>query len=126
VQLARQVVDHRQFFALQQQDVGAAQGVGRARGFELLLDVAHRVVTKVAGQATAKTRQARTQRDFETFLIVRDEIQRIGARGFHHRAVGHHLGAHLSAKAHGAHQRAGRQADEAVAPKTLATDHRFQ
>ena len=52
----QEVVDDGQFLTLQQQDVGAAQFVWRATGLQLLLDVAHRVVAKVARQAAAKTR----------------------------------------------------------------------
>ena len=126
VQLAGEVVDDRQLLALQQQDVGAAQGVGWARRLQLFLDVAHRVVTKVTGQATAKARQAGAQRHLEAFLVVRDEVQRVDRGGFHHHTVGHHLGAGVHAKTHGTHQRAGRQTNEAVAAKALTAHHRFQ
>ena len=49
MQFARQVVNHRQFFALQQQDVGAMQFIGRASRLQFFLDVAHHVIAKVAG-----------------------------------------------------------------------------
>ena len=77
VKLTRQVVDHRQLFTLQQQDVRAAQRVGWAGLLQLLFDVAHRVITKISGQATTKSRQAWSQRNLEALLIVSNEIQRI-------------------------------------------------
>ncbi|MPM36900.1 hypothetical protein SDC9_83504 [bioreactor metagenome] len=126
VELARQVVDDGQFLALQQQDVGAAQRVVGAAVFELFLDVAHRVVAEVTGQATAKARQSGAQRDLETLLVISDEVERIALGRLHHLAVGDHLGLCRRAKAAGAQQRARRQADEAVATKALAADHRFQ
>jgi hypothetical protein len=126
VQLARQVVDDRQLLALQQQDVGAAQGVGRAALFQLLLDVAHHVVAEVAGQAAAEPRQARTQGHLEAALVGRDEVQRVALGALDHLAVGDHLGHRVGAEAGGAQQRAGGQADEAVAAEALAAHHRFQ
>ena len=126
VQLARQVVDHRQFLALQQQDVRAAQRVGRAGCLQLLLDVAHGVVAEIAGQAAAKTRQAGAQRHLETLLVVGDEVERIADVGLGHDAVGDDLGLRLGAKAGGAQQGARRQADEAVAAESLAADDRLQ
>ena len=77
-ELARQVVDHRQFFALQQQNVGATQGIWRAGVDQFFFDVAHGVVAKIACQPTTKPRQARAQRNLETFLIGIDKVQRIG------------------------------------------------
>ena len=126
VQLARQVVDDGQFLALQQQDVGAAQRVGRAGLFELLLDVANRVVTEVAGQAAAETRQSRSQRHLETLLIGLDEVQRIAFGRFDHPAFRDDFGARLGAETAGTNQRACRQSDEAVAAEALAADHGFQ
>ena len=126
MQLARQVVDHRQLFALQQQDVGAMQLVGRATGFQLFLDVAHRVVAKIARQSATKARHTGAQRHLEALLVAGNKVQRIGLRGLDHHAVGHHLGAGLGAKATTAQQGARRQANKAVAPKALATHHRLQ
>ena len=126
VQLARQVVDDGQLFALQQQDVGRAQLVGRAAGLQLFLDVAHGVVAKVAGQAAAKARHAGLQRHLETLLVLGDEVQRVGAGGFHHHAIGDDFGAGIGAKTAGAQQGAGGQANKAVAAKALAAHHRFQ
>ena len=77
MQLARQVVNHRKFFALQQQDVRAMQLIRRARGLQLLLDITHHVVAKVTRQAAAKPGQTRTQRDFKTALVVGNKVQRI-------------------------------------------------
>jgi hypothetical protein len=126
VQLARQVVDHGQLFALQQQDVGRAHVIGRAGGFQLFLDVTHRVVAKVARQATAETRHAGLDGHFEALLVGGNEVQRVAVRGFHHAAIGHHLGLGGCTKARGTQQRAGGQANEAVAAKTLAAHHRLQ
>ncbi|KAF1042504.1 MAG: hypothetical protein GAK34_02795 [Delftia tsuruhatensis] len=126
VQLARQVVDHRHFLALQQQDVRAVERIGRAGIFQLLLDIAHGVVAEVAGQPAAKTRQPRAQRHLEALLVGSDEFQRIALGRLHHLAIGHHLGACRIAEAAGAQQRACRQADEAVAPEALAAHHGLQ
>ena len=126
MQLARQVVDDRQFLGLQQQDVGAIQFIGRATVLQLFLDVAHRVVAKIAGQATAETRQARLQRHLEAALVFGDEVKWVDGGGLHYHAIGHHLGARRSAKPVGAQQRAGRQPYETVTPEALATHHRLQ
>jgi hypothetical protein len=126
VQLTRQVVDDGQLFALQQQDVGRAHVIGWASGFQLFLDVTHRVVTKVARQAAAETRHTGFDGHLEALLVGRNEIQRVAVRGFHHAAIGHHLGLGGCAKTGGTQQRAGRQADEAVASKTLTAHHRLQ
>ena len=99
IQLARQVVDDGQLLALQEQDVGAAQGVGRARGLELFLNMAHGVVAEVAGQPAAKTRQAWAQRHLETLLVSLNEVQRVQGRSLQHLAVSHHLGDGIGAKA---------------------------
>jgi hypothetical protein len=55
-----------------------------------------------------------------------DEVQRIAGVGFHHLAVGDHLGAGIGAEAAGPHDGARRQADEAVAPEALAADDGFE
>ena len=124
--LARQVVDHGQLLGLQQQDVGHTQIIWRARSGEFLFDVAHRVVPKVARQATAKARQALEQGHLEALLVRRHKVQRVAVVGFLHHAIGHHLGLGLSAKTAGAQHGAGGQANEAKAPKALATHHRLQ
>ena len=133
VELAGEVVDDGELLALQQQDVRATQRIGRAGLFELLLDVAHRVVAEVAGQSAAKARQAGAQRHLEALLVVGDEVQRrlagagFGmAHGLDDHAVAHDFGHGLRAEATRPHQRARGQADEAVAAKTLATHHRFE
>ena len=125
-ELAREVVDDRELLGLQEQDIGHAQIVGRARVHQLFLDVAHRVVTKIARQATTKAGQARAQRHLEALLVSRHKIQWVAGVGFHHLAIGHDLGLGGLTKPAGAQERAGGQADEAVATKTLATDDRLQ
>ena len=94
--------------------------------FQLLLDVADRVVAEVTGQAAAKTRQPRPQRHLEALLVGGDEVQWIAARAFDHRGVLHHFGQCVRPEAAGAQQRARRQADEAVAAEAFAADHRLQ
>ena len=103
-QLARQVVNHRQLFGLQQQDIGATQAVGRATVYQFLFNMAHRVVAKVTGQTAAKTRHARTQCHFETRLVTGNEVQGIAVIGFHHHAIGHHLGVGRLSKTIGTQQ----------------------
>ena len=77
MQFARQVVNYRQFFALQQQNIRAMQLVRRASRLQLFLDVAHHVIAKVTGQAAAKPGQARTQRNLEAGLVVCNKVQRV-------------------------------------------------
>ena len=126
VELARQVVDDSQLFALQQQDIWRAQGVGRAGFFEFFLDVTHRVIAKIARQTAAKTRQTRAQGHFETLLILLNEVQRVAHGGFCHFTVAQHFGFGFSAETAGAQQSAGGQANEAVASKPFAAHHRFK
>ena len=83
--------------------------------------MAHGVVSKVACQATTKTRHAFAQSDLETFLIVRYKIEWIALVGFNYLAIRHHFGFGLRAKSRGAQQSTGWQTDKAIAPKALAT-----
>lgn len=122
VELAGQVVDHGQLFAQQQLDVGQVQVVRLLRVGELLLDISHRVIAEVAGQAAAKARQAGAQGHLEALLEVGDEVERVAFVGFHHAAIRDHFGAH----ARGAQQRTGMQADERVASEALAAHHGFE
>ena len=126
IQLAREVVDHRHLFAQQQHDVGRAQRIGRAGGFEFFLDIAHRVIAKVPGQTTAKTRQAGAECHLEALLVRGNEVQRIARVAFHHHTIGQHIGFGRSAKTAGTQASARRQANKAVAAKTLTTHHRLQ
>ena len=122
IELAREVVDDRDFFGQQQLNVGQVEIVGRRGVRELLLDVAHRVITEVAGETAAETRQARTRRDFEALLILLDERERIAFIRLDDVAVRDDL---RLAVLH-AHGRAGRQPDERVAPEALAAHDGFQ
>jgi len=122
----RQVVDHRQFLGLQQQDVGQAEIVGLGLR-QLLLEKPHGVVAEVAGQPAAEARHARPQRDLELGKVLLDEGERVAALLGDHRAVGHHLDpvpARLADE--GADRRARRQADERVAAEALAAYHRLE
>ncbi len=125
-ELAREVINHRQLFGLQQQDVGHAQIIGRARVHEFLFDMAHGVVTKVACQAAAKTWQSLTQRHFETLLVVGHKIERVACVSFDHHAIGHHLGLRGIAKTTCTQQRTRWQTNEAVTPKALTAHHGFE
>jgi len=122
VEPARQVVDHRQLFALQQHDVGRVEPAGQLRFRELGFDVAHRVVAEVAGQAAAEARQARPQRHLEALLVGGDEVERVALMCLDDLAVGHDL----AVKAGRPQQRVGRQADERIASEALAAHHRFE
>ena len=98
----------------------------RAAVHQFLFDMAHRVIAKITRQAATKTRHAWAQGHFETRLVTGNEVQRIAVVGFHHHAVGHHLGVGGLSKAIGTQESAGGQANEAVATKTLAAHHRLQ
>ena len=126
VQFPRQVVNHCQLFTLQEQDVWAADFIGRTTGFQLLLYIAHRVVTKVARQTTAKTWHARAQRHFEALLVGGNKVQRIACGAFHHHAIAEHFGLCRCTKTTAAQQGARRQADKTKTAKTLAAHHRLQ
>ena len=113
VEPAREVVDDRELLALHEQDVGHADRVGprsrRGRRGEPRLDVAHRVVAEVAGEAAAEARQAGPERDLEAGLPGGDEVERVAVVGLDDPAVGDDLGA----KAGGPqHVRAGRPMKE--------------
>ncbi len=82
-ELARQVVDDRELFRNEEQDVGHAERIGLPRCAEPLLDVAHRLVAEVADEPAAKTRQARVFRDAKALQILFDE----GERVLHRRAL---------------------------------------
>jgi hypothetical protein len=88
--------------------------------------MAHGVVAKVARQTAAKPRQARAQRDLEALLIRRHKVQRVAGGGLDDLTVAHDLGQGVGAEAAGTHQCARRQANEAVAAKTLAAHHGFE
>ena len=93
---------------------------------QFFLDVAHRVIAKITGQATTKTWHARAQGHFESLLVAGYEVQWVAVVGFHHHAVGHHLGVRINTKTIGTQQGAGGQTDEAVAAKALSADHGFE
>ena len=122
VEAAREVVNHRQFFGLQELDVRRADAARLHHARELFLDEAHGFVAKVARQPATKTRQPRRQQRLEARLVGGDEVQRVAFVSLHHLAIGDDFGSH----ARGAHQRARRQADERIAPEALAADHGFE
>ena len=125
-QLARKVVNHGQLFGLQQQDIWTAQSIGRTAVRQFLFNVSHRVVAKIAGQAATKARHPRAKRHLETLLVAGYEVQRVAMVGFHHHAIGHHLGVRVRAKTIGTQQGTRGQANEAVSAKPLAAHHRFE
>ena len=126
VEFAGKVVDHRHFFALQQQDVGRCELVRRAGIFQLLLDIAHRVVAEIPRQSAAKARQSGRERHLEALLVLGNEVERIAQRTLDHTAIGHHIRAGFRAKAASAQQRARWQANEAVAAKAFTAYHRLK
>ncbi len=90
--------------------VPSVSGV-RLRLRELRLDVAHRVVAEVAGQAAAKARQPGPQRDLEALLVGGDEVERIAV--VRSRRPRRRSRPRCRTEAARAQQRARRQADEA-------------
>ena len=119
-----QIVDHRQLLREQQQHVGAAERIGlEPTAREPRLDPAHRVVAEIAHQAAAQARQPGKLRDAVARKKLAHERQRIPTLGrFRHFIAVQHG----DVTAYGAHRRAGREADERIAPETLAADHRFE
>ena len=63
------------------------------------LDVAHRVVAEVAGEAAAEARQPGPQRDLEALLVGGDEVERVAVVGLDDRAVADDLGAQAGRRA---------------------------
>ena len=93
---------------------------------EFFLDIAHSVITKVARQPAAKARHTWGECHFETLLVFGNKFQRVALRSFSHYALRDDFGTRIGTKATGAKQRAGGQADKAVAAKTLAAYNRLQ
>ena len=122
VELAGQVVDDGQFFGQQKLDVGHIQVVRRRRVLQLVLDLAHGVITEIACQAAAEARHAWAERHLVARLEFSDEIERIVGYAFDDFAMANHF----NPLAIRAQQRRGRQADEGVAPEALAAHHGFQ
>ena len=119
-----EVVDDGDFFGQQQLDVGQVRDRRcGARVRELLLDVAHRVVAEVAGEAAAEARQPGPQRDLEALLECCDEFERIAFVRLDDLAVASRPRCDTPLRAQ---QRARRQADERIAAEALAADHRFE
>ena len=122
IDTAGKVVDNHQLIHLQQQDVGWALShairVGFFGGSELGLDMPHGVVAKISRQPTCEPGHARTQRDLETLLIVRNEFQRVTLNRLDHLIITQQL----DASATRADDIARGQSDEGVATKTLPTD----
>ena len=123
---AREVVNHRQLFGQQQQDVWYAKvirlGMLLCEQAEPWLDKVRGFKAEVAREPPRKARQAGHGGDLELRLEGSDVVQRIGngllARP-EWRDVSHLVAAHLDAGA-------GAQADEAVAAEPLTAHHRFQ
>src|SRR5690606_35903240 len=123
---ASQVVDDHQFIDLQQHDVGGAVFLsGRkrlGRPAEARLDVAHRVVAEVTGEAAGKAWHARAQRYLEAPLIVFNEGERVTLVGFDDLTLVHHFGSRAPRTDHGF----GGQADEGVTAGSFAAHDGFQ
>jgi hypothetical protein len=122
-QLAREVVDHRNFFGKQQHDVGNSEVVrflgARQPGF----DIADGVVAEAADQATAEARQAGGRSGTKALHVLADEVERVGVVfAFGDAIAVQHQ--HLMRIDHDP-RRAG-QADDRVTAKALAALHRFE
>ena len=67
--------------------IGSGERPRRGRRGQARLDVAHRVVAEVAGEAAAEARQPGPQRDAEALLVGGDEIERVAVVGLDDAAV---------------------------------------
>ena len=126
LQTALEVVDHSQRVALQQHDVGVAQGVGWAGVFEFALNVAHGVIAKIARQTAAKARHACRQMHLVRCHFSGNHIQRIAQFFSHLHAVCVKARARIAAKTAGGQPLPCGQADKAIAPKAFAAQYRFK
>ena len=117
-----QVVEHDQLVGAHQQDVGRAERVGLA-ALEPGLEIPHAVVAEVPDQAAGQARQAGHGLVAETRGVLAQPRQRVGELGGLDDTA---LAPHLGAAAMDAQDFAARQADEGVAPETLAALHRVQ
>ena len=119
-QLARQVVDDGDFLGEQQADVRRADFIRIVGPRQARLDIAHGVVAEAADQAAAEARQAARRRHPEALHVVADEVERIGVVLALGDAV---AGQHQHLVAIDDDARRCRQADDRIAPETLAALH---
>jgi len=129
IELAGEVVEHRQFLGQHQEDVRRVQHVVLARLFfievrrQALLDVADGVVAEIPRQPAGEARQPAHRRGLEARLILGDEGQRVGQV-----VLLNHLTVCFQRQQMRAHADDGarRQSDEGIAAEALAADHRFE
>ena len=122
-ELAGEVVDNRDLFGEQQQDVRRADRVVFFGAGQTRLDVTHRVVTEAADQAAGKTRQALVGRHLDALHELGHVIERIAIVATLDQAV---AGEQQRAALVHFDTRVGRQADHRIATKALAALHRFE
>src|SRR4051812_37897029 len=123
IQLARKIVDHRKLLGQQQQDIRAIERIGLGHRRELVLDIAHRLVTEHANQPAAEARQPRYHGRTKARLARRHELERILVLRLLHQLIVAILRAAVPAHFE---PRVGRQADERVASEPLAALHGFE
>ena len=123
VQAALEVVEHRQLFGMQQQDVRRAQLVAATRRRQARFDVADALKAKPADQAPGEAGQTGQLRHRVGAAQGLDLGERIGdLAGFHHGA-GFADGQGMAVE--GIHP-ARRQADDGIAPEAFAALDRFK
>ncbi len=125
VNAAREVIDDRNFFGEQKQDVGHADVVG-LRLRELLFDHSHRVVAEIAGQSTGKARQPGAHRHLELVGVALHRDKRVAVERLRHDAAFDNFGRRAIAANKRANRRACGQPDKRIAAEALASDDRFQ
>ena len=122
-ELAGEVVDNRDLFREQQQNVGRAERIVELGAGQPRLDVAHRVVAEAADQPAREARQIVAWRHLDALHELGDVIERVAViapldqpvAGEQQRRALVHFDA-----------RVGRQADHRIAAEALAALHRFE
>jgi hypothetical protein len=122
-QLARKVVDHRNFFGKQQDDVGNSEVVRFLRARQPGFDIADGVIAEATDQATAEAWQTGGRSGAKALHVLADEVERVGVVfAFGDAIAVQHQ--HLMRIDHDP-RRTGKT-DDRVTAKALAALHRFQ
>ena len=129
IDASRDVIHDCQLIDLQQQNLRHPHRIRFTAPGEAGLDMTNNVIAKVAGQAAAKSGQTRTQGSSIPGIPLAYKFERVANVGLHDLAIGDDFGAYATRARrirNGADPGSGRESDEGIASKPLASDHRLQ